>query len=164
MAQVALQTLVIFFYAGDSPWGALLFSYTTKVVWLGNTSASLEVADLPIVPADMRATYNYSKMRQAMREIQLRIGSWRPQAGSGWGLAYRMLRLNWAVITITMVLAAISACLFYAPALFLQRFVAHLEVDPDRKNSGWGWVYVAGIFATSAATYLGNCTLPLKKT
>lgn len=139
---------------GDSPWGALLFSYTTKVVWLGNTAASLEVADLPIVPGDMRATYNHSQIQRAMREIQLQIGSWRPRTGSGWTLAYRILRLNWAIITVMMTLAAVSACLFYAPSLFLRQFVAYLEVDPDRKDTGWGWVYVAGIFVTNAATYL----------
>lgn len=132
-----------------------MFSYTTKVVWLGNNSASLEVADLPIVPADMRATYNFSKMQRALREIQLRIGSWRPRPGSGWILTYRLLRLNWLIITIVIVLAAVSACLFYAPSLFLQQFVAYLEVDPGRKDTGWGWVYVAGIFATNAITYLG---------
>jgi hypothetical protein len=141
-----------------------LFSYTTQVVWLGNTAASLEVADLPIVPGDMRATYNYSKMQRAMREIQVRIGSWRPRTGSGWTLAYRILRPNWAIITVMMVLAAIAACLFYAPALFLRQFVAYLEVDPDRKDPGWGWVYVAGIFGTNAATYLGNPSFHPKET
>jgi len=150
------------FYAGDSPWGTLLFSYTTKVVWLGNTATSLEVADLPIVPADMRATFNYSKMRRAMHQIQLRIGSWRPRSGSGWTLAYRMVRLNWMTITVVMVLSAISACLFYTPALFLRQFVAYLEVDRDRRDTGWGWVYVAGIFATNVTMYLGIFTFSRK--
>lgn len=145
-------------HAGDSILGCLLFSYTTKVVWLGNTAASLEVADLPVVPGDMRATYNYSKMRRAMREIQLRIGSWRPRTGSGWTLAYRMLRLNRFIITVMMVLAAVAACLFYTPALFVRLFVAYLEVDQDRKDTGWGWVYLAGIFITNAAVYLGSLT------
>ena len=144
--------------------GLLLFSYTTSVVWLGNTAASLEVADLPVVPADMRAAYNYSKMQRALREIQLRIGSWRPRTGSGWILAYRMLRLNWQIIMTMMVLAAVSACLFYAPSLFLQQFVAYLEVDPGRKDTGWGWVYVAGIFATNATTYLGASHFVQKRT
>jgi hypothetical protein len=104
----------------------------------------------------MRATYNYSKMKRAMRDIQLRVGSWRPRTGSGWGLAYRMLRLNWFVITVMMVLAAVAACLFYTPALFLRQFVAYLEVDRDRKDTGWGWVYLAGIFVTNATVYIGT--------
>jgi hypothetical protein len=133
-----------------------LFSYTTKVVWLGNTAASLEVADLPIVPGGIRATYNYSRMRQAMRNIRSRIGSWRLRTGSGWALTYTLLRLNWAITTVTLILSGISASLVYAPALFLQKFVAYLEVDRDRKEMEWGWVYVAGIFTASVATCFGS--------
>ncbi|KAF8888602.1 hypothetical protein BD779DRAFT_451345 [Infundibulicybe gibba] len=34
-----------------SPWDTLLFSYTTKVVWLGNLASGLEIGDLPVAPA-----------------------------------------------------------------------------------------------------------------
>jgi hypothetical protein len=104
----------------------------------------------------MRATYNYPKMKRAMREIHLRIGSWRPKPGSGWALGYRLLRLNALVFIVMLLLAAASAILFYTPALFLQQFVAYLEVDNAREDMGWGWVYVIGLFATNAVTYLGK--------
>lgn len=55
-----------------------------------------------------------------------------------------------------MALAAVSAVLFYSPALFLQKFVAYLEVDTAREDTGWGWVYVVGIFASNAVTYIGD--------
>lgn len=35
--------------SGASPWDYIFFSYSTKVVMLGNTAESLEIADLPIV-------------------------------------------------------------------------------------------------------------------
>ncbi|RDB27902.1 ATP-dependent bile acid permease [Hypsizygus marmoreus] len=139
---------------GASPWEVLLFSYTTKVVWLGNLATSMETGDLPIVPADMRATYNYAKMKRGMRDIKLRIGKWSPRPGSGWSLGWRLLRLNAFVISLMLCLAAVAACLFYTPPLFLQQFVAYLEVDNARDNMGWGWVYVLGLFGSNAVTYL----------
>ncbi|KAF8069172.1 multidrug resistance-associated ABC transporter [Lyophyllum atratum] len=139
---------------GASIYQILLFSYTTKVVWLGNIATSLETADLPIVPGNMRATFNYSKMKRGMREIRLRIGKWTPQPGSGWGMGWRLIRLNLASITLMLSLAAISAVMFYTPALFLQQFVRYLEVDTERRETGWGWVYVTGLFASNAITYL----------
>ncbi|KAI0338006.1 ATP-binding cassette transporter [Trametopsis cervina] len=139
---------------GASVLDTLLFSYTTKVVMLGNTSESLEIGDLPIVPGNMRATMIYATMRAAMRKWKLRIGSWTPKAGSGWQLGYRLLRNNGAVLALVIALASVSAVLFYTPALFLQRVVAYLEADPERKDRGWGWVYCAGLFFSNALTQL----------
>ncbi|KAF9051842.1 multidrug resistance-associated ABC transporter [Panaeolus papilionaceus] len=137
-----------------SPWDILLFSYTTKVVWLGNVAASLDIGDLPIVTADMRAVVNYTKMRNAMRRIKLRIFSWTPTPGSGWLLAYRLLRLNWQAFLAEFLLASVSAVLFYAPPLFLRMFVKYLEVDPHREQMEWGWVYVIGLFLANCVSFL----------
>lgn len=104
----------------------------------------------------MRATFNYAAMKRAMREIKLRIWSWSPKQGSGWGLAYRLFRLNIQVFAAEFLLAAVSAVLFYSPAIFLQRLVAYLEVDSERTNPGWGWVYVIGLFMANALTYLSE--------
>lgn len=141
---------------GASVWDTLLFSYTTKVVMLGNTAETLNIGDLPIVPADMRATSNYAAMKRAIRGVGLRIGSWSPKPGSGWGLAYRLVKLNTVPLTAELLLASISAILFYTPAIFLQRLVAYLEVDSERTNIRWGWVHVFGLFMANAGTYLGE--------
>jgi hypothetical protein len=146
---------------GASIWSRLLFSYTTKVVMLGYTSASLEIGDLPIVPGNMRATYNYLRMRLALRTIS--FPTWfstllcraPPSIGSGWTLVYQLLRLNWAVFAYLVTLASISAGLFYAPAFFLQRLVAFLERDPKRERMEWGWVYVCGLFGVLTISNLG---------
>jgi hypothetical protein len=141
---------------GASVWDTLLFSYTTKVVMLGNVAESLDIGDLPIVPADMRATFNYAAMKRAGREIKLRIGSWSPKPGSGWSLLWRLARLNAAPLTWELCLASVAAVLFYTPAIFLQRLVAYLEADSGRTNMGWGWVYVFGLFMSNAITYLSE--------
>ncbi|KAI0792249.1 multidrug resistance-associated ABC transporter [Abortiporus biennis] len=135
---------------GASVWDALLFSYTTKVVMLGYTSESLEIADLPIVPGDMRAPTLYASMRAAMRRWTLRIGSWRPTPGTGWNLIYRLLKLNSSTFILIISLAAVAAVLFYAPAFFLQKLIAYIESDNARSDRSWGWVYVAGMFFSNA--------------
>ena len=141
---------------GASVWDTLLFSYTTKVVMLGYTSESLEIGDLPILPADMRATYLFATMRAAMKKWKLQIGSWKPKPGSGWQLIYRLIRNNLAPLLLLLSLAAIAAVLFYAPAFFLQRVVAYLEADPERKDRGWGWVFCAGLFFSNAISQLST--------
>ncbi|KAI0631355.1 hypothetical protein C8Q77DRAFT_202931 [Trametes polyzona] len=137
----------------------LLFSYTTKVVMLGYTSESLEIGDLPIVTADMRATATFAKMRAAIRRWKLKIGSWRPRPGSGIELAYRLLRVNAPAMTAVIVLAAISAVLFYVPAYFLKRVVQYLEIDNAREFRGWGFLFCVALFASHATTQIltGRC-------
>lgn len=139
--------------ADASVWDIMLFSYTTKVVMLGYTAASVEIGDLPIVPANMRATAIFARMKAATKHVKLR-GRWRPKRGSGWELAYRLLRVNALAFSVQIALAAVSACLFYSPALFLKLLVAYLETDPERKATGWGWVYCAGLFTVNAICYL----------
>ena len=132
----------------------LLFSYTTKVVMLGNTAESLEIGDLPIVPADMRAATIFARMRVAMRRWKLQIGSWRPRPGTGIELAYRLLRVNAGTMAIVVALAAICAVLFYVPAFFLKRVVQYLEVDSARDFRGWGFVFSAALFTSHATTQI----------
>ncbi|KAG6899520.1 hypothetical protein C0995_005779, partial [Termitomyces sp. Mi166 len=93
-------------------------------------------------------------MKRGMHDIRLQIGKWKPQPGSGWSMGWCLLRLNISAISLVILLAAIAAVLFYIPALFLERLVKHLEVDTERKDMGWGWVYVVGLFASHAITYI----------
>lgn len=141
---------------GASLWVILFFSYTTKVVMLGYTSESLEIGDLPIVPADMRATVLYANMWAAMRRWKLRIGSWGPKPGSGWNIAYRLLRVNIVPFIMIVILATTAAVLFYTPMLFLNRIVDYVQHDPERKDRSWGWFYCAGLFTTNAVCYLSK--------
>jgi len=139
---------------GASVWDTLLFSYTTKVVMLGNTAESLETGDLPIVPAVMRATTIFRNMRGALKEYHLRVRSWRPRPGTGWELGYRLLRVNLWNVTTVVILAMLVAGLFYAPHYFLRRVVRYLEMDPERKDRSWGWAYCCGLFFANALTQL----------
>jgi hypothetical protein len=139
-----------------SPWQVLLFSYTTKVVWLGNVAKTFEPGDLPIVTANLRATFNYAKMKQGMREIHLSLGNWRPKPGSGWSLGYRLVRLNIVDLSLVLILAVASATLVYTPTLFLQQFIAYLEIDESRADTAWGWFYVTGLFTANVVNFIGG--------
>jgi hypothetical protein len=50
----------------------------------------------------------------------------------------------------------VSATLFYTPAYFLRCLVEYLEANPGREEKGWGWVYVIGLFVTTATTFLSK--------
>lgn len=142
-----------------SIWGALLFSYSTKVVMLGNNLESLEIGDLPIVPASMRATYLFACMRAAMSKWKLRAWFWHPKPGSGWELAYRTIRVNAETFSLLAVLSVAAAVLFYAPAFFLQRVVRYIETDPERMNKSWGLIFSAGLFFSNAIWQLGEFSI-----
>ncbi|KAH9018832.1 ATP-binding cassette transporter [Lactarius hengduanensis] len=142
---------------GASVWDLLLFSYTTKVVMLGNTAESLDIGDLPIVPGAMRATYLFRSMRSTLSTIRLRqFLLWDIRPGSGWELAYRLARVNRMTVALQMTLASIGAILFYVPPFFLQQLVTYLETDPERHDRSWGWFYSFGIFVGTASIYLVN--------
>ena len=133
-----------------SPWSRLVFSYTTKVVWLGNLAQSLDIGDLPILPAGNRASVNYTKMRNAIHNFRISFFGWKPTPGSGWQIVLRLARLNWIIFTTEALLSAVVATAYYSPYLFLQQLIKYLEVDPTREHMQWGLVYVVGIFLSNA--------------
>ena len=102
----------------------------------------------------MRATYNYARMRKALREINLKIFSWSPAPGNGWCLIWRLIRLNYVILLVMMCLDAICVVLSFSPAFSLRKFVQYLEVDSNRENKEWGWVYVVGIFVANLLVFL----------
>lgn len=130
---------------------------------LGYKSISLEIGDLPIVPANMRATPIFQSMKAALRTpikaLTLPFSSYRLfsfRKGSGWELLFKLIRLNQWVFAYEIVLAAVSAVLFYTPAFFLQKLVKYLEDDESREDRRWGWVFVAGLFGFNVISYLGE--------
>lgn len=92
-------------------------------------------------------------MQLAVKTIHLR-GRFKAKQGTGWALACRLLRVNGTAFALQLSMVAITANLFYAPAFFLQHFVAYLETDPERKNPGWGRIYCIGLFSVNAMNYL----------
>jgi prepilin signal peptidase PulO-like enzyme (type II secretory pathway) len=61
----------------------LLFSYVTPIVMLGYHATSMEIRDLPILTANLRAPYIYSTMRSVMRRVKL-ARRWSGKPGYVW--------------------------------------------------------------------------------
>ena len=123
---------------------------------LGYTAESLEIRDLPILPASFRATTIFTEFRQRINKGATGLPSfmsWRVKRNSPADLGLKLLAANKWPITVLVCLAATSATLFYVPAFFLQRFIKHLEQDPDRQDKAWAWVYCAGLFASNVIMY-----------
>ncbi|KAL0069222.1 hypothetical protein AAF712_003585 [Marasmius tenuissimus] len=118
-----------------SPWGYLMFSYTTKVVMLGNTAESVEIGDLPILPAQMRSVPNFNAIKRSSTKSSLVLG------------------------VVQFWLAVVSAVLFYSPPYFLKLLVEYLERDPDRRDRSWGWTYVFGLIVSNVIVYLVSSQL-----
>jgi hypothetical protein len=136
--------------------GIISFQYTTAVVMLGYTAESLEIRDLPILPASLRATTIFTDFRQRVNKGAMGLPSfmpWRVKLNSPVDLGLKLLTANKWHITALVCLAATSATLFYVPAFFLQRFIKHLEQDPDRQDIAWAWVYCAGLFVSNVIMY-----------
>jgi hypothetical protein len=122
---------------------------------LGNTSESLDIGDLPIVPGTLRATHLFRSMRSTLSTTRLkRLLLWDIRSGSGWELAYRLARVNRAAFATQMILASVGAVLYYAPPFFLQQLVRYLEMDPERHDRSWGWFYSFGMFVGTAIIHL----------
>ncbi|KAJ1311227.1 hypothetical protein OPQ81_009727 [Rhizoctonia solani] len=136
----------------------LLFSYVTPIVMLGYHAASMEIRDLPILTADMRAPHIYSTMRSIMKRIRL-SRRWRGKPGSGYELLYQLVYANRVMFLIQILLSASSAGLYYAPAWFLQQLVHFLEItrstdQPQDVDPAWGWIYCGGLLFCGVLVYL----------
>lgn len=125
---------------------------------LGQSTTSFEVADLPIVPASIRAALLFTNMK---RTLALPTPFFKTQKGSGWGLFWRLVRLNWKVFAMEMCLSTAAAVLYYVPALFLQKVVTYLESDPEGSNKAWGVILALGLFVFNALGFLGKFSLPV---
>ncbi|CAE6501788.1 unnamed protein product [Rhizoctonia solani] len=136
----------------------LLFSYVTPIVMLGYHAASMEIRDLPILTAQMRAPHIYSTMRSITKRIRL-SKRWRGKPGSGYELLYQLVYVNRAMFLLQIILSASSAGLYYAPAWFLQQLVRFLEVTRDAEkpqdvDPTWGWIYCGGLLLSGMLVYL----------
>ena len=122
---------------------------------------SITFDKLPILPARLRAVVNLSQIRYARRYIKLPSESLR-QPGSGYELAYQLLRVNFPLVCTIQLVSIMTAVAYYAPIAFIQFFLKYLETDPQRKDTSWGWFYVTGIFVAHFVVILGEIDLLLR--
>ncbi|KAH8810334.1 multidrug resistance-associated ABC transporter [Flagelloscypha sp. PMI_526] len=134
----------------------LMFSYTSKVIELGNTAESVEIGDLPVLPAKMRATSSYHVITRALIRWPkwTTFFGWSPNAGSGYNLAYTIINANRTILLVEILIAAASGGLFYIPTIFMRMVISYIETDPEREQLSWGVVYVVGVFLSNVIMFL----------
>ncbi|TFK32340.1 multidrug resistance-associated ABC transporter [Crucibulum laeve] len=126
------------------------FSFTTEIFMLGRSASVLELIHLPILSVQFRSAFNFSKIKQATRNIR---------SNSGFELGYILMRLNWSALWRLQLMAGLTAFMCYAPIFAIQKFLEHLEMDPDRQSLSWGWVYVTAIFFSNSVLVFLNSQL-----
>jgi len=53
-----------------------------------------------------------------------------------------------------MIIAAITAVMYYLPHFFLQKFIIYLENDPTRSDPSWGWLLAFAMFVANASVFI----------
>lgn len=53
-----------------------------------------------------------------------------------------------------LIIAAITAVLYYLPHYILQLFIVYLENDPTRSDPAWGWLLAFSLFIANASVFL----------
>lgn len=53
-----------------------------------------------------------------------------------------------------LVLAAITAVMYYLPHYILQKFIVYLENDPSRSDPSWGWLLAFTLFVSNALVFV----------
>ncbi|KDR71589.1 hypothetical protein GALMADRAFT_792794 [Galerina marginata CBS 339.88] len=134
-------------------WRNLLFLYTQPVLELGKKLRNIDIGDLPVLPANMRATSNYARMRIG-HQFATKDNFFNRLSNVGWRLGYRLVSLNVAAFTALFVLAVLTAVTNYGPAIFFQLFVKYLETDREKNDLRQGWTYVAGLTTASVVSVL----------
>ncbi|KAF9525064.1 hypothetical protein CPB83DRAFT_897342 [Crepidotus variabilis] len=118
--------------------GILLFSYSTQVFLLGRSITKITLDKLPLLPARLRARFNFAELMHAM-EFKA------PFSRKGLRLLYHLIKANLVYFLALQILCIITTFGHYAPIYFIQEFLAYLDCNPRNKNRALGWFYVGGI-------------------
>jgi hypothetical protein len=142
--------------------GYILFLHVEPLLHKAKMATSFNTWDLPILQKDMRAMVGLKHMREVYGDTRkLKRRSARPglmgrldNLPEGYNLLAKVFVANKGLFTVEMVLAAITAGLYYLPAVFLRQFTKYLEDHPNRENIRYGWVLCFGLAASNAIMFI----------
>ncbi|KAH9475078.1 ABC transporter 7 [Psilocybe cubensis] len=138
-------------------WGTLVFSYTHSVLQLGKLMRNIDISELPVLPASMRAPQNFVRaQRLTPPDVSVNITSHLSSVACSpsYALGRRIVSLNAASFMLQFTLAVLTAVTTYGPAWFLQMFVKYLETPFADRDMQKGWVLVVGLTIASVTTVL----------
>jgi hypothetical protein len=53
-----------------------------------------------------------------------------------------------------LIIAAVTAVMYYLPHYILQKFILYLENDPTRSDPSWGWLLAFALFIANASVFI----------
>lgn len=142
--------------------GVILFLHVEPLLHKAKKATSFNVWDLPILQRNMRSMFAFQhiksvygdtrklKRRQERHGIMGRID----KLPEGYNLLAKVFIANKGLFVIEIVLAAVTAGLYYLPAVFLQQLTQYLQDNPDRTNIRYGWMMCFGLATSNAIMYL----------
>ncbi|WVQ74986.1 hypothetical protein IAR50_004594 [Cryptococcus sp. DSM 104548] len=129
----------------------LLFGYATGVIRKGYVSEGMDVWDLPIMPATLRALVQFQRMTKAYGQRKARLGKM-----EGYNLLLVLAKVNYGLLIAQSVLATATAFGYYLPHYLLKLFINFLENDPTRSEPAWGWLLCFGLFTSNALIFIAS--------
>lgn len=126
-----------------------LFTYASVVIERAKVRDSMEVWDLPILPANMRALFNYLSIKSVYGRRRHRLGK-----KEGYNLLLKLAKVNKDLLLAQTALAVITGVGYYAPHYILQWFLVYLERDTERTDMAWGWMLTIGIGVSNTWIYV----------
>ncbi|GAA6024648.1 hypothetical protein JCM8202_000420 [Rhodotorula sphaerocarpa] len=130
-----------------SPISYILFAWISPVLRSSYQVDIISEETLPSLPATDRAKNGWDRIRASEHLMDA--------APKGWNaLLWRLVVVNQRLFIWQIILSAMNAVLYYAPAFFLQKLVHFLETREERAERGdtslhWGYVYCVGLLMGS---------------
>ncbi|WVO13896.1 hypothetical protein L204_101520 [Cryptococcus depauperatus] len=129
----------------------LLFGYATEVIRKGYVAETMDVWDLPILPATLRALPQFRKMKKTYGNPKSPLGRM-----EGINLLWIIAKVNSGLLWAQTLLASTTAIGYYLPHYLLNLFINYLENDPSRSEPAWGWFLCFGMFLSNALVFVAT--------
>ncbi|CAG8714664.1 19313_t:CDS:2, partial [Dentiscutata erythropus] len=114
-----------------SIWDFITFSTITKLIFKAYRQKTFNNDDLDLLPFAYQAKSLYNAFKKTESK-----------------LLYRILVVNKRVIGLQLLFTMMGAALYYAPMIFLYRFLLFIQTRPENGSLELGFVYVFGMLVS----------------
>ncbi|KAF0561148.1 P-loop containing nucleoside triphosphate hydrolase protein [Gigaspora margarita] len=115
-----------------SIWDFITFSTVSKLIFKAYKQKTFNNDDLDLLPFAYQAKSLYNAFKKTRRSK----------------LLYRILVVNKRVIGLQLLFTMMGAALYYAPIIFLYRFLSFIQTRPENGSLELGFVYVVGMLVS----------------
>ncbi|CAG8489136.1 4720_t:CDS:10, partial [Dentiscutata heterogama] len=116
-----------------SIWDFITFFPASKLIFKAYTQKTFNDGDLDLLPFAYQAKSLYNAFKKTR----------------GCKLLYRILMANKRVISLQLLFTILAAVLYYAPIIFLYRFLSFIQTRSENESLKLGYVYIFGMLVSS---------------